>query len=124
MKKLLASILTLFVLTGSAFAFTPNEWVGYSATKTADALIHTGEGWFYGFVCKTDATNAVTFKIYDSTAGSGTRVGPDFICVTSAANRMCVFDTGPGGIPFSTGLFIDITSTDASPDYTIFYRSK
>jgi hypothetical protein len=123
MKKLLASILTLFVLTGSAFAFTPDNWMGYSATKTADALIHTGEGWFYGFTCLTDATNSVTFKIYDSTAGSGTRIGPDFICVTSAANRMCVFDTGYA-VPFSTGLYIDVTSSDATPDYTIFYRGK
>jgi hypothetical protein len=123
MKKLLASILTLFVLTGSAFAFTPDNWMGYSATKTADALIHTGAGWFYGFTCLTDGTNAVTFKVYDNTSGTGTRIGNDFICVTSSTNRTCVFGTGYA-IPFDTGLYIDITSSDATPDYTIFYRGK
>jgi len=122
MKKL-ALILALLIVTGPAWAFTPEDWMGYSATKTADALIHTGEGWFYGFMCKTDGTNAVTFQIHDNTSAAGTRIGPDIICQTSSTNRLCVFGTGPG-VPFSTGLYINITSTDATPDYTIFYRSK
>ena len=122
MKKL-TLILAFIFLTGSAFAFTPNDWMGYSATKTADALIHTGEGWFYGFTCLTDGTNSVTFKIYDNTSATGTRIGNDFICVTSATNRTCVFGTGYA-VPFDTGLYIDITSSDATPDYTIFYRGK
>ena len=123
MKKLLAILTILFIFAGSAWAFEPDEWMGYSATKTADALIHTGTGWFYGFMVKTDGTNSVTVKIYDNTAGSGTRIGPDIICQTSSTNRLCVFGTGPG-VPFATGLYIDITSTDATPDYTVFYRSK
>ena len=123
MKKLLALIFALCILTSPAWAFNPDESMGYSATKTADALIHTGAGWFYGFVAKTDGTNALTIQIYDNTEGSGTRIGPDFICSTSSTNRTCVFGTG-FAVPFSTGLYIDITSTDATPDYTIFYRGQ
>ena len=123
MKKLSALILALVILTSPAWAFNPEEWMGYSATKTADALIHTGTGWFYGFTCLTDGTNSVTFKIYDNTSGTGTRIGNDFICVSSSTNRTCVFGTG-FAVPFNTGLYIDITSSDATPDYTIFYRGQ
>lgn len=104
--------------------FTPNEYMGYSGTKTADTLIHTGPGWFYGFVVFTDGTNAVTLKIYDNTSAAGTRIGPDFYCSTSSDNRTCVFGTGDIPVPFNTGLYIDITSVDATPDYTIFYRGQ
>jgi hypothetical protein len=122
MKKL-TIIFLLIILAGPAWAFQPDEWMGYSATKTADALIHTGAGYFYGFTCLTDATNSVTFKVYDSLTGSGTRMFNDFICTTSATNRVCVFGTG-FAVPFNTGLYIDITSSDSDPDYTIFYRGK
>ena len=121
--KITALILAILIMSGSAWAFNPEEHMGYSATKTADALIHTGAGWFYGFVVKTDGTNAVTFQIYDALTGTGTRIGPDFICSTSSTNRTCVFGTGLA-VPFSTGLYINITSTDESPDYTIFYRGQ
>ena len=123
MKRITALILAFLIIAGSAWAFTPHEFMGYSTTKTADALIHTGAGYFYGFVCKTDQTNAVTFQIYDGLTNAGTQFFPDFICQTSATNQVCVFSTGLA-VPFSTGLFIDITSTDANPDYTILYRGK
>ena len=121
--KTIAALIAILIFAGSAIAFQPDEWMGYSATKTADALIHTGPGYFYGFTCLTDGTNSVTFKIYDNTAGSGTRMFNDFICTTSSTNRTCVFGTGLA-VPFNTGLYIDITSVDATPDYTIFYRGK
>ena len=121
--KITALILALLIISVSAWAFTPKEFMGYSSTQTGDKLIHTGAGYFYGFVAKTDGTNAVTFQIYDALSGTGTRIGPDFICTTSSSNRTCVFGTG-FAVPFSTGLYIDITSTDATPDYTIFYRGQ
>ena len=123
MKTIAAVLFALLILAGSALAWTPEEHMEYSATETADALIHTGPGFFYGFVCLTDATNAVTFKLYDNTSAAGTRIGPDFICSSSSTNRMCVFGTG-FGVAFGTGLYIDITSVDATPDYTIFYRGQ
>ena len=123
MRKIILILIVLFTMSFSANAFQPQEWMDYSTTKTADALIHTGPGYFYGFTCLTDGTNSVTFQFYDNTAGSGTRVLNDFICTTSATNRVCVFGTGLG-IPFNTGFYVDITSSDATPDYTIFYRGK
>ena len=117
-------ILSLIAAAILTMGFVPKEYMGHSATKTADALIHTGPGYFYGFVCKLDGTNSVTFQLYDNTSGTGTRIGPDFVCTTSSANRMCVFGTGDLPIGFNTGLYVDITSSDASPDYTIFYRGK
>jgi hypothetical protein len=122
MKRL---FLLMVIIAGIlCLGFTPNEHMGYSATKTADALIHTGAGWFYGFICLTDGTNSVTFKLYDNTAASGTRIGPDFLCTTNSTNRMCAFGTGDIPIPFNTGLYVDITSTDTDPDYIIFYRGQ
>jgi hypothetical protein len=123
-KHLAAMAAVLVVASAFLFGFIPNEWMGYSATKTADALIHTGAGYFYGFVVKTDGTNSVTLQIYDGTTTGGTRIGPDFLCVTSSTNRMCVFGTGDLPIPFSTGLYVDITSSDTTPDYTVFYRGQ
>lgn len=123
MKRITAIIFAILLMSAGAWAFTPNDFMDYSATKTADALIDTGPGFFYGFVCLTDGTNSVTFKVYDNTSGSGTRIGPDYLCLSSATNRMCVFGTGPP-IPYTTGLYIDITSSDATPDYTIFYREQ
>jgi hypothetical protein len=122
MKKL-TIIFLLIILAGPAWAFQPEEWMNYSTTKTADALIDTGAGYFYGFVCLTDGTNSVTFAIHDALSATGTRIGPDFICSTSASNRTCVFGTGLG-VPYSTGLYINITSSDANPDYQVFYREK
>jgi hypothetical protein len=123
-KHLAAMAAVLIVVSAILFGFTPSEWMGYSATKDDDALIHTGAGYFYGFVVKTDGTNSVTLKIYDSLTGTGTRIGPDFLCTTSATNRMCVFGTGEAPIPFNTGLYFDITTSDATPEYTVFYRSQ
>ena len=122
--KITALILAILIMSGPALAFRPDEWMGYSTTKTADALIHTGAGYFYGFVCLTDATSTVTFQVYDGLTNAGTQMFPDFICQTSATNRICIFGVGDIPVPFDTGLFIDITSSDATPDYTVLYRGK
>jgi hypothetical protein len=122
-KALILAIVMLFSFASNILAFQPQEWMGYSTVKTADALIHTGAGFFYGFACLTDGTNSVTFDIYDNTEASGTKLAPSMICTTSASNRVCVFGTGLG-VPFNTGLYIDITSSDATPDYVIYYRGK
>lgn len=122
MKRFL--ILSLIAAAILTMGFTPKEYMGYSSTKTADSLIHTGPGWFYGFVCYTDGTNSVTFAVYDNTSKTGTPILPNFVCQTSSSNRVCVFGTGDIPIPFDTGLYIDITSSDATPDYVVFYRGK
>lgn len=122
MKRLF--VLSLIAVAILTMGFTPSEYMGYSATKTGDSLIHTGAGWFYGFVVFTDGTNAVTLKIYDGVDATGSRIGPDFYCSSSSTNRTCVFGTGDLPLGFNTGLYVDVTSSDATPDFTVFYRGK
>jgi hypothetical protein len=122
-RRLIAAIVAVLIVAAPVFAFMPDEWMGYSATKTADALIHTGAGYFYGVFVQTDGTNSVTFAVYDALSKTGTPILLDIICTSSSTNRMCAFGFDPP-IPFSTGLFIDIASSDSDPDYTVFYRSQ
>ena len=122
MKKLSFIILSVFIAS-SAFAFTPEDWAGYSTVKTADALIYTGPGFFYGIVCQTDGTNSVTFALHDSVDTSGAKLHPDIICTTSSTNRTCVYGFDPS-IVFTAGLYVNITSSDATPDYVVYYRGQ
>ena len=79
-KKIAAIIFAVLILLGSSlWAYDPEEWADYSTVKTADALIVTGQGWFYGIMCLTDGTNSVTFDVYDNTSGSGTKLFPSVI---------------------------------------------
>ena len=122
MKKLAALLTFLMISITPVMAFEP-EYMDVSAVKTADALIYTGSGFFYGIVCTTDGTNSVTFAVDDSTDGTGDKLHADVICTTSASARTCVYGFTPA-VPFVTGLYVNITSTDASPDYTVYYRGK
>ena len=122
MKKLIIVLFALFFLATGATAFDP-IYMQNSAVKTADALIDTGPGYFYGVVCQTDGTNSVTFAVDDSTAGTGDKLHPDIICTSSASNRTCVYGFDPP-VPYSTGLYVNITSSDATPDFTVYFREK
>jgi len=123
-KKILAILSAFLILCGTLWAFEPQEFMDYTATQTADAAAVVGAGYLYGISCKTDGTNAVTFQIYDNaTEASGTRIVQDYICATSSANRVCVFGWDPP-IPFTNGVFVDITSTDTDPDYVVYYRLR
>ena len=121
-KKVSALIFALFILAGSlSWAYTP-AFMGYSAIKTADALIYTGESWLYGIVVATDATNSVTVEIYDNTSATGTQVHPDWIVPTSASNRMSVLSFDPP-LNMDTGIYVDVT-TSGTVSYTVYYRTK
>ncbi|MHC4753480.1 MAG: hypothetical protein ACYTFW_26920 [Planctomycetota bacterium] len=100
-KKILSILIVAMVLTGSTlWAFDPpSGHMNYSSTQTIDASVVTGTGYLYGISCKTDGTNAVTFQIYDNT------------------------EWDPP-LPFATGVYVDITSSDATPDYVVYYRLK
>ena len=123
MKKILLIVLFVFILASSPHAFEPPDWTDVSAVKTADALIFTGPGFFYGIMCQTDATNPVTFAVHDSVDNSGAQLMPSVICTTSATNRMCAFGVDPA-VSFTTGLYVDITSSDGSPDFTVYFRGQ
>jgi hypothetical protein len=127
MKKRLTLIFALFavLVVGTVWAFDPpTGHMNYTTTQTADAAAAvTGAGYLYGISCKTDGSNAVTFQIYDSLTASGTRIVQDYICSTSSANRVCVFGWDPP-LPFNTGVSVDITSSDTTPDYVVYYRLR
>ena len=124
MKKL-AALLILLLLSVPVMAFEPEymDVKNYEGAAAIDALVFTGAGYFYGIVCQTDGTNSVTFAVDDSIDGTGTPLHADIICTTSATARTCVYGFDPP-IPFATGLYVNLTSTDATPDYSVFYRGK
>lgn len=122
MKKLAIIIFMVFAASTVA-AFEPPDWTQSSVVKTADALIITGSGFFYGVMCQTDGTNSVTFAVHDSVDNSGEQLMPSVICTTSSSNRMCAFGVSPA-VGFTTGLYIDITSSDGTPDFTVYYRGQ
>ncbi len=80
MKKLFCIIAIILLLAGGAPAV---EWGRGSGSQTADALIYTGEGVFYGIMVATDATNAVTVSVYDGTTATGTKLIPTSVVTTS-----------------------------------------
>ena len=124
-KKIFILIAALLILSGTLWAFEPMEFMDFSSTQTGDAAVLTsGPGYFYGISCKTDGTNAVTFQLYDNASeASGTRIGHDYICSTSSTNRVCVFGWEPP-IPFTNGIYVDVTSSDTTPDYVVYYRLR
>ena len=124
-KKIFILIAALLILCGTLWAFEPMEFMDYSSTQTGDAaVVASGPGYLYGISCKTDGTNAVTFQIYDNASeASGTRIVQDYICSTSSTNRVCVFGWEPP-IPFTNGIYVDVTSSDTTPDYVVYYRLR
>jgi hypothetical protein len=75
---------------------------------TASALVKTGPGVLYGYVI-VDQGGAVTAAFYDNTAASGTVL----ISYKSATNVTNQFNPAVG-IPFSNGLYVDISGTTPS----------
>jgi hypothetical protein len=78
------------------------------ATNTT-TTVKSGEGVLHSIVVNTTAAGAIT--IYDSTAGSGTKIGT---MKASIAEGTYIFD-----VKFSTGLTI---VTAAASDITVSYR--
>lgn len=115
-------IMAVFLLYCSmCFGFSPDH-MEPSANKTADALIVTGEGFLYGIMVTTDATNSVTIKSYDNTSASGTKLHPDWVVTTGANERAKTLSFDPP-VPYSTGLYIDIT-TAGTANYMTYTRNK
>jgi len=119
--KVLVMFVCAVFIAASALAFD-TVYMGYSTVKTDDASIHTGSGYLYGIVAATDGSNSVTFKTYDNTSGTGTKMHPDWIATTSSTNRMSYISFDPP-IPFSTGCYVDIT-TSGAVSYVVYYRGK
>jgi len=94
------------------------KYQSITSSKTADALIYTGECVFTGFLIQPDGTNDVTITFYDNTAASGAKI---FCTLTFAG------DKGPQALPIHlqrrcfTGIYADIT-TAGTVEYTVFWE--
>lgn len=123
MKKLI-SILTVFILltAGAAWAFVPKIWVLKSGEKTADTAILSSAGYFSGIVVETDGTNTCTVVLYDNTAGSGTKIAPDWIVQTSSTNKYATLGFDPM-VAIDNGIYVDIT-TAGTCTFEVYYRAQ
>jgi hypothetical protein len=116
-------VLLVLSLSSVGYAFEPEEWMENTTTQTADAATLTGTGYLYGFVFDTDGTNDVTFDIYDNTSGSGTKLVPTTIEVTtSSTNRISTLSFEPP-LAFNTGVYVDLTTAGAV-GYMVYYRMR
>ena len=123
-KKILALIMSLFILAGSSvWAYSP-PWMLYSTIYTTDtAAVYSGDCWLYGLLMATDGVNDVTIEIYDSLTNAGTQVFPDWIATTSSTNRMSVISFDPP-LRMVNGISVDITLGAGSASYVVYYREQ
>ena len=119
-RGLLALLIILTAVSARAFEV---DYAKSSDVYTADhAAIVTGAGYFYGIIVMTDGTNAVTVKVYDNTAASGTKILPDWLVTTGSSDRCQRLEFNPP-LGFSTGVSVDIT-TSGTVSYMLFTREK
>ena len=122
MKKVLGMMVFCVLLSIQVQAFEPPHFANTSGELSADALVFTGEGYFYGIMVATDGTNNCTISIYDNTSASGTELIPTWVAVTNSANRAQYFSL-PTPVRFGTGIYVDITCAGTA-GYTVYYRKK
>lgn len=76
------------------------------ATRSTDLQAYTGSGVLYGFSFRESAGTpaAAGFALRDGTSASA-----DFICaINFAADEATIVWLGPQGIPFNTGIYLDV----------------
>lgn len=117
-------LIALLVLSlGVTTAFRPPDAMDKSPLYTADQLVLSGAGYFYGIVVHTDETNACLVKIYDNTSAAGTaRILGDWDVETSATNTEASFG-GDTPIIVNTGIYVDITCAGTCT-FQVLYRAK
>lgn len=122
MKKFLMAMCLVLVVASGAVAFTPAEFMGQTATLTADAAAVTGAGFLYGVVIVTDGTNAPTIAMYDALSATGTKLVPDL--VLTATPRVQTLSLDPA-LAFNLGVYVDVTvGGGGTIAYMVYYRKK
>ena len=93
-----------------------------SVTKTGSACILNGKGLFYGILLTTDATNAVTLDIYDSTTASGTKIIPTSTITTNSADRLRSISFA---LPLhvSNGIYVNVTCS-GTVAYMVYFEER
>ncbi|MEN6423312.1 MAG: hypothetical protein ABFD76_15335 [Smithella sp.] len=108
MKKIFFIVaMAIMLMASNSFAGADLKVIG----KTTDALIVTGNGYLKSLIVNTDGTNSVTVSIYDNTAASGSKVISTFVITTSSVNRLFTIEFLPNEIPFTKGLYVDVTTS-------------
>lgn len=121
MKKLLLTALIILSLCAPVFGEAP-DWSKPSDTKTADAAITTGPGYFYGILVMTDATNACTVVAYDNaSAASGTTLFPSWVVTTSTTDR-AQYLSFRHPVKYLNGIYVDITCSGTC-SYKVYYNN-
>ncbi len=118
MKRLLVTLLlTLLMATGA--------WAGQRTIgNTDDAVVTTGAGFLNKIIIHTDATNDVTFNIYDhTTAASGNKLFSTWTVTTSSEERFSVLTFDDEECLYVNGIYVTV-STQGTVTYDVFFSSK
>ena len=113
MKK----IIGLTVLLMSLWAvFAWGDAMTPSAVQTGSALVSNHAGLLFGISVTTDGTNACTIDIYDSMAGSGTKVMTTWTAPATPVSQAYSFNPP---IKLNTGLYVNVT-TSGTMSYVVY----
>lgn len=116
MKKLFVAIALIMVMATGA-------WGEGKVGQTSDGICAVGSGYLRGILVHTDGTYAVTLNVYDNTAASGTKLFSTWTIPTSATNRTSAIDFAERECPFTTGVYVDVT-TSGTVTYDCYYTAR
>jgi len=120
MKRFLLAIMILLAGSSGVWAAGGEQAISTASTKTADAKILDGAGYFKGFVIVPDGTNNVTITFHDSTTASGDKLLPT---MTFAGNGGAHGFTLPAFAYAKNGIYVNIT-TAGTVEYTVYFSSR
>jgi hypothetical protein len=110
-------VLGSFVLLG--YKYKPKN-MRISSVYTGYQLVYTGSGLLWGVIISKDGSSPITtFDIYDNTTATGTKMIPTMYFPTSGTDRASSIGFGLA-IPFSTGLYVDLTCA-GTVSYVVYY---
>lgn len=94
-------------------AYNEAPWRYNNITTNTTTTVKTGTGLLHCITVNNPPTGANTLTIFDSTTGSGTKIGT---AVMNANDQTLLYDVG-----FGNGLTIVTTAATTPGDYTVVY---
>jgi hypothetical protein len=117
MKKFSMVVVFVFCMTGLAFA-DAYTMATSSGEQTSDAQVMTGVGAITSVILITDGTNAATLTVHDGTSNSAKKI----LEIKADGNMYMRTRTWAFPVSIGTGIYCDVTGTDAS--YIIEYIKR